>query len=164
MKKLFLLFAIACPLLFSCSNDDNVNVEVVEEEQNEPHTPCPYHTFDEPCIQWGLTMDEVKELMRADSLLSSNEAVLTYAGKDKVNSVTYSFDHNSLYYTRVKLYDSMLEKGELRAFLEDKYKMLECDEDDNYMILTTHHDSISIIANRSEEISGTFYYVSYFTR
>lgn len=85
-----------------------------------------YTMYDEPYMNWGANIAEVKKKMSGYTLASEKDDMLVYLGKGKVNAYLYRFDNNALQQSVMQI--TLLNSINLTDFLLERYWPVDLSE------------------------------------
>lgn len=128
MKKLlfFGTFLVAlCVGFVSCGDDDEEG-----DGGNGGNPSYTYDTFNEPYMQWGATMAQVKNANKGKTVIGETEDAIIYVGEKKAAMEGYAFLNSKLYGSQVWLDVDAVEATEVVGFLDERYTAYDSEDTD----------------------------------
>nr|WP_321000144.1 Ig-like domain-containing protein [Bacteroides intestinalis] len=103
-----------------------------------------YTTYEEPYLNFGASMNEVKNAMSGYTLSSKTDANnLVYIGKNVIDYYDYMFKNNGLY--AVILATDIFKGKETSNFLAERYIVVSVDKNKNQVLLTSIDMEIAVM-------------------
>lgn len=102
-----------------------------------------YNTYEEPTMNWGFQMSEVKKIMKDYTLLSEDDDILFYLGEGAVLLYGFHFTNDKLDWSSISA--DFLESGEeILEFLDERYVPIDFDEENLQMIFISLDEKVLI--------------------
>lgn len=119
MKKFALMLVMALPFVFASCGDD----------KDEPSQPT-NNNFTIPVLDWNASQATVKGKVKGLSLDIENAETLAYTTNGAYPFYIYAFENDKLEASSLAVSVEMDEEKDLMGFLEERYVLVEEDEED----------------------------------